>query len=213
LRGAFYDQLQIARTQHFDRESIVYRAGDCARDVYFVENGLIKILMVTPEGKECLLEIRASGDLFGEASLGEPGVPWLETATTMEYTAVKALPRSQFISCLRDHSLLEEFVGYLTARIARQQETIMHLVTVDSEHRLGETLLMLARDLGKPDARSRRIEAWISHEELSQMVGTTRPRITRFMNKFRSLGLIELAPKHFLIVKEAKLAAHLRDPA
>ena len=88
---------------------------------------------------------------------------------------------------------------------------IAHLVTVDSEHRLAETLLMLGKSLGKPDPHSRRIAVRLSHEELSQMVGTTRPRITEFMNRFRTLGLIELTAEHHLIVNEAKVRAYLQS--
>jgi CRP-like cAMP-binding protein len=69
--------------------------------------------------------------------------------------------------------------------------------------------LQLARKLGKKDPRSIRIENKISHEELSEMVGTTRPRISMFMQRFRELGLIEISADHYLIIKEKKLAAYL----
>ncbi|HME73854.1 MAG TPA: helix-turn-helix domain-containing protein [Myxococcota bacterium] len=100
---------------------------------------------------------------------------------------------------------------YLAERVTSQQEMIAHLVTVDSEQRLGETLLMLGRHLGKPDLRSRRIAVRISHEELSQMVGTTRPRITEFMNRFRTHKLIAVTAEHVLIVKEKKLRTYLES--
>ena len=74
-----------------------------------------------------------------------------------------------------------------------------------SKKRLNQTLLQLARTMGKKDPRSIRIELKISHEELSEMVGTTRPRISVFMPKFRNLGLIETNSDHFLIIKENKL--------
>ena len=94
---------------------------------------------------------------------------------------------------------------YLAVRIADQQQVIANLVTVDSEQQLGKTLLNLARTLGKKD----RIELNISHEELSEMVGTTRPRISLFMQRFHNLGLIETNRDHFLIVKEKKLTDYL----
>ena len=98
---------------------------------------------------------------------------------------------------------------YLAVRIADQQQIIANLVTVDSEQRLGQTLLQLARTLGKKDPRSIRIELKITHEELSEMVGTTRPRISMFMQRFHNLGLIETNRDHFLIIKENKLTAYL----
>ena len=106
-------------------------------------------------------------------------------------------------------ALLEGFVQYLAVRIADQQDIIANLVTVDSEQRLGQTLLHLARTLGKQDPRSIRIEQRITHEELSAMVGTTRPRISMFMQRFRNLGLIETNENHFLIIKEKKLTDYL----
>ena len=86
---------------------------------------------------------------------------------------------------------------------------IANLVTVDSEQRLGQTLLQLARTMGKKDPRSIRIELRISHEELSEMVGTTRPRISLFMQRFHNLGLIETNKDRFFIIKEKKLADYL----
>src|SRR5512132_4421510 len=123
----------------------------------------------------------------------------LETATAMKQTTLKQIPSSQFFARLGRDSLFEGFVRYLAVRIADQQQVIANLVTVDSEQRLGKTLLQLARTMGKKDPRSIRIELKISHEELSEMVGTTRPRISLFMQRFHNLGLIETnkdAPFH-----------------
>ncbi|HME69816.1 MAG TPA: Crp/Fnr family transcriptional regulator [Myxococcota bacterium] len=163
---------------HFDRHASVYCTGHPADGVYFIETGLIKPLVLAPGGKECLLAIHAPGNVFGELCLGGADVVRQETATAMEDTTLKAIPCPEFLTRLSHDSLLEGFVHYLAERVTSQQEVITHLVTVDSEQRLGETLLMLGRHLGKPDPRSRRIAVRISHEELSQMVGTTRPRIT-----------------------------------
>jgi Crp-like helix-turn-helix domain len=88
-------------------------------------------------------------------------------------------------------------------------DVIANMVTVDSEQRLGKTLLQLARTLGKKDRQNTRIELKISHDELSEMVGTTRPRISMFMQRFHILGLIETNPGRFLGVKEKKLTDYL----
>lgn len=186
----------------------VYVCGDAAGCVYFIQSGQIKLLMLSPEGKECLLAIYGAGDTFGELCLAGSR-PRQETATAMEDTTLKQIPGARFFRHLTDNSLVEGFVQYLATRVGDQQQIIAHFITVDSEHRLGETLLLLARKLGRPDPRSTRIEMRITHEELSEMVGTTRPRITAFMLKFRNLGLIEMSPENFLIVKEKKLADYL----
>ena len=131
----------------------------------------------------------------------------------MKQTMIKQIPCNQFLGRLSRDSLFEGFVRYLAVRIADQQQVIANLVTVDSEQRLGQTLLQLARTMGKKDPQSIRIELKISHEELSEMVGTTRPRISVFMQRFRNLGLIETNRDRFLIIKENKLTAYLAQIA
>jgi CRP/FNR family cyclic AMP-dependent transcriptional regulator len=190
----------------------VYTCGDADELVYFIERGQIKLLMLSPEGKECLLAIHSAGDIFGELCLSGLG-PRLETATAMEESVLKQIPCPKFFERLGCDELLEGFVRYLAVRIADQQQIIANLVTIDSEQRLGQTLLRLARTLGKKDPRSIRIELKITHEELSEMVGTTRPRISVFMQRFRNLGLIETNADQFLIIKEKKLTEYLREIA
>jgi len=210
------DSLQRAslnfRTVHVGKHQHVYVCGDLADSVYFIESGQVKLLMISADGKECLLDIQTAGDTFGELCLAESG-PRQETAIAMEDTKLKRLPRSSFFQHLSENSLVEGFVHYLAARVAEQQRVIANLITVDSEHRLGETLLSLARKLGQPDPRSTRIEHKITHEELAEMVGTTRPRITAFMLDFRARGLIEITREHFLIIKEKKLTDYLGNLA
>jgi CRP/FNR family transcriptional regulator, cyclic AMP receptor protein len=195
-------------TLRIPKHSHVYAAGDPADSVYFIETGQLKLLMLSPEGKECLLSIHTAGDTFGELCLAGPRAR-RETAIAMEDATVKRIACRNFFFHLTSYSLLEGFAQYLATRVAEQQEMIATLIMVDSEHRLGETLLLLARKLGQPDPRSTRIDQKITHEELSAMVGTTRPRITQFLSKFRGLGLIQTTPEHFLIINEKKLAEYL----
>jgi len=198
--------VKIAKNDH------AYTVGEAIEMVYFIESGKVKLVMVSSEGKECMLAIHGSGDIFGELCLsGLKGR--LETATAMEDTLLKQVPCGRFLERLSKDSLLEGFIKYLAVRVADQQEVIANLVTVDSEQRLGQTLLQIARKHGKNDPRSIRIELKISHEELASMVGTTRPRISVFMQRFRNLGLIELSDEHHLIIKEHKLMTYLASIA
>lgn len=193
------------------RHENVYLVGGRAETVYFVESGQIKLLTLSREGKECLTDIRVKGDTFGESCLSG-AKECQETATTMEVSTLRSIPGAKFFAHLEKHSLVEGYVQYLLSRIARQQQSITNLITVDSEHRLGETLLLLARRLGRQRPGGRRIEQKITHNELSQMVGTTRPRITEFMLNFRRLELITLSREHHLTVNENKLAEYLARP-
>lgn len=208
LRASLLNETLNSRAITIERHDHVYTCGDQDETVYFIESGQVKLLMLSPEGKECLLAIHTAGDIFGEMCLSGLGAR-TETATAMEQTVLKQIPSSKFFSRLSHDALFEGFVKYLAVRIADQQQVIADLVTVDSEQRLGKTLLRLARTIGKKDPRSIRIEPKISHEELSEMVGTTRPRISMFMQRFRNLGLIETNTDHFLVVKEQKLISYL----
>lgn len=212
MRQSLLSETLHSRTIRYAKNDNVYTCGDNDELIYFIESGQIKLLMLSPDGKECLLAIHTAGDMFGELCLSGLGAR-LETATAMEETNIKQIPGPKLFERLRRDSLFEGFVKYLAVRIADQQQVIADLVTVDSEQRLGKTLLRLARTMGKKDPRSIRIEPKISHEELSEMVGTTRPRISVFMQRFRNLGLIETNDDHFLVIKEQKLNAYLAQIA
>jgi CRP-like cAMP-binding protein len=211
LRDSLQRETQNIHPVKIGRHANVYTCGDTDEMVYFIESGQIKLLMLSSEGKECLLAIHSAGDVFGELCLSGLGAR-LETATAMKQTMLKQIPCNQFFARLSRDSLFEGFVRYLAVRIADQQQVIANLVTVDSEQRLGQTLLQLARTMGKKDPRSIRIELRISHEELSEMVGT-RPRISLFMQRFHNLGLIETNKDRFLIIKEKKLTDYLAQIA
>lgn len=208
LRTSFLQESENSSTIEIAKNANVYNCGDNSKNIYFIEHGQIKLLMLSPEGKECLLAIYTDGDIFGEMCLSGFDVR-METAKAMKNSRLKRIECSRFLSLLSADFLLEGFVSYLTMRIADQQEVITNLVTVDSEQRLGKTLLKLARKIGRKAPHSILINHKISQEELSEMVGTTRPRINKFMRKFLKLNLIEMTAERFIIVKEKNLTTYL----
>ncbi|MFL6212337.1 MAG: Crp/Fnr family transcriptional regulator [Blastocatellia bacterium] len=206
-----HDALDLAVVKIAKHEN-VYTCGGRDGKIYFIEKGRVKLVTLSPEGKECLLAIHPVGDIFGELCLVEDA-PRQETATAMEDTVLRMLPWREFLRLVMTNLLHEKFIRYLTQRIADQQQVITRLVTVDTEHRLGETLLQLARRLGTSDPQSIRIAQKITHQELSEMIGTTRPRVTALMGKFIRLGLIAAASPHGLIIREKELSRYLsRQP-
>jgi CRP-like cAMP-binding protein len=212
MRESLQREIKNSRAIKITKHENVYSIGQQDEMVYFVETGQVKLSTFSSDGRECLLAIHAAGDVFGELCLsGLAGR--LETATAMEDTRLKKVPCAKFLERLSADSLLEGFVKYLAVRVADQQAVIANLVTVDSEQRLGKTLLQLAKQLGTKGPRSTRIELKISHEELSNMIGTTRPRVSVFMQRFRNLGLIEFSEEHYLIVMEDKLTTYLASIA
>jgi len=212
IRDSLRRETMNSRAVTIPRHANVYTCGDQDETVYFIESGQIKLLVVSPEGKECLLAIHGGGDIFGELCLSGLGARH-ETAVAMKETKLKQIPCEQFFARLNRDALSEGFVRYLAVRVADQQQVIANLVTVDSEQRLGKTLLQLARSIGKKDPHSIRIELKITHEELSEMIGTTRPRVSLFMQRFHNLGLMETNKDRFFIIKEKKLTDYLAQIA
>jgi CRP/FNR family cyclic AMP-dependent transcriptional regulator len=208
LRDSLCRNTRDYRTIKIGKNENVYTCGEAvACSIYVIESGQVKLLTLSPEGRECIVAIHTAGDVFGELCLSGKGER-LETATAMEETELRAIPCHQLFDLIRSDSLLEGFVRYLSVRIADQQEAINHLVTAGSEHRLGTTLLELARKLGKKERHGLTIEHKISHEDLSHMVGTTRPRVTGFMRRFRELGLIDTRAQR-LVVRDRELSDYL----
>ena len=187
----------------------IYRCGDQANTIYFIESGLIKLVMLSPEGKECLLAVLTEGDVFGELCLSGARAR-LETTTAMGETILRKISCHKFMGHLNTHSLFADFVSYLVLRIAEQENTITSLMTVDCQHRLGEILVQLADKIGKPMSNGVCIEHRITHEELSELVGTTRPRITEFLKAFRKLGLVEMNSTCCFMVKRQRLITYLK---
>ncbi|HEY6187801.1 MAG TPA: Crp/Fnr family transcriptional regulator [Pyrinomonadaceae bacterium] len=186
----------------------IYTRGIPDDNVYFVESGQIKLLNSSLGDKDCLLAIYSSGDIFGELRLAGQSIR-TETAVTMGEAVIKQIPYQKFLTLLRNHSMLEGFMQYLILRIAEQQELLSNFIAADCEQRLGEILLILAQKLGQTGPDGSCIKHRITHEELSEMVGTTRPRISQFMHRFRAQGLVELSAERFLIIKEKPLASYL----
>jgi CRP/FNR family transcriptional regulator, cyclic AMP receptor protein len=208
IRDSIRCELLNAAVLRVRRHANVYTGGDLDESIFLVERGRIKLAMSSAAGKECLLGYVAAGDLFGELSLAHRGER-LETATAVQDSIVRQIPASTLLDSLNRKGQMGEFVRYLAERLAERQQAIVRLLTADTEHRLAATLLKLGRKFGRPDPQGLCIDFRISHQELSQMVGTTRPRVTEFMIKFESLGLVRRTAKRSLIVNESRLAGYL----
>jgi CRP/FNR family transcriptional regulator, cyclic AMP receptor protein len=168
----------------------VYATGEEDDAIYLVEQGQVKISMASAEGKDCLVAIYGPGELFGESCF-TGNSRRSESATTMTFTIVRRASRRDFLAEVDRANVTELLLRHLAQRLEERQLAVFDLITNDSEKRLAKVLLTFAEKLGRVDGPFLRLEHRISHEELSQIVGTTRPRITAFMQRFRSLSLIE----------------------
>lgn len=208
MRKSLIQETHNSPAIKFAKDDNIYTCGDKDELVYFIESGQIKLRMLSPDRRECLLSIHTAGEMFGELCLSGLGAR-LETATALEDTNIKQLSCSCFFDRLGRDSLLVGFVQYLTVCIADRQQVIADLVMVDSEKRLVKTLLRVARTMGKKDPRSIRVEPKISDDDLSEMVGASSLQISVFLQRFRNLRLIETKEDSFLVIKEKELSDYL----
>ena len=195
-----------AITRKVPKKRNVYAGGSYDDKMYFIAAGQVKLIILSAAGKECLLSIYTAGDFFGESCLSSGHR--VETATAMTDTVLKQMTAARFMARLAEAHLLGDFARHLATRLAEQRQITTNLATVDCEYRLGEVLLRLSRKLGASEARG--LPHRISQQELSQMVGTTRPRISEFMRRFRDLGLIDITPDSHILVRERSLKKYLQ---
>ena len=174
---------------HFRAGAEIYAQGDVADAIYFLQKSKIKITVTAESGKEAVLSIINAGDFFGEGSLN--GQPLrMAAVTAMTECSVMRIEKSAMLTELHDEPQFSEvFIAYLLQRNSRIEEDLVDQLFNSSEKRLARTLLLLA-NFGK-EGKTEPVLAKISQETLAEMIGTTRSRVSFFMNKFRLLGLID----------------------
>jgi CRP-like cAMP-binding protein len=174
------------------RESI-YRQGDKANSVFYLQSGKLKITMISAQGKAAVVALLGPGEFFGEGALaGQP--KRMATSTAIEECIVVEIPKAEAIRVLHDDPLFSAtFMAHLLARNIRVEEDLVDQLFNSSEKRLARILLLLA-NFGK-EGGPQPIAAKITQDTLAEMIGTTRPRVSFFMNKFRRLGFIEYNKK------------------
>jgi CRP/FNR family transcriptional regulator, cyclic AMP receptor protein len=178
------------RLMSIPRDQTIFSQGDRADEIYFIQSGRVKVSVVSSAGKEAVLAMLGPSDSFGGESLVGKSLR-MNTATTLEPVTLYQVEKRAMLRALRSQpDLSVKFIGSLLKRNIDLEEDLADQLFNDSEKRLARVLLKLTRlrehqivlDVAMPT---------LSHETLAEMVGTTRSRITHFMNKFRKMGLIE----------------------
>jgi CRP-like cAMP-binding protein len=172
----------------FPKKQIIFAQGDPADAVFYLRTGKVRLTVVSKDGKEATIGILSDGSFFGEGSLA--GQPLrMGSATAMTDCAVLRIEKKAMVDALhREHTLSDLFVAYLLTRNIKYEEDLVDQLFNSSEKRLARVLLLLAhfgKD-GKPEVAIPKI----SQETLAEMIGTTRSRVSFFMNRFRKLGFI-----------------------
>jgi len=170
-------------------DQIVFSQGEVADSVFYIRQGKVKLTVVSEQGKEAVVAILGPGQFFGEGCLnGHP----LRIATTraVDECVITRLEKAKMVAALHDEPDFSElFMSYLLSRNSRIEEDLIDQLFNSSEKRLARLLLLLA-NFGK-EGRPEPIVGKFSQETLAEMIGTTRSRVSFFMNKFRKLGFIE----------------------
>lgn len=187
---AFLDSAGIGRkVEQVKKAEIIYSQGEAARNVMYLNEGGVKLSVVNGAGKEAVVAILGPGDFFGEGCLAGQTIR-MGTATAVTASTIHVIEKSEMLKVLHEqHVLSDQFIAFMLARNIRIEEDLIDQLFNSSEKRLARTLLLLAR-YGKED-RPHGVLPQISQETLAEMIGTTRPRVNFFMNKFKKLGFIK----------------------
>jgi CRP/FNR family cyclic AMP-dependent transcriptional regulator len=211
--GSFDPNAFLAKVGHgkriikFRRNQHIFEQGDVADAIYYIQTGKVKVTVVSDLGKEAVVGILEPGQFFGEGCLN--GHPLrIATTTAMEDCTITSITKDAMIAALHNEQQFSElFVAYLLSRNSRIEEDLIDQLFNSSEKRLARLLLILA-NFGK-EGSPQPISPNINQETLADMIGTTRPRVSFFMNKFRKLGLISYNGK--IEVHSSMLSAVLHE--
>ncbi len=197
------------KIEAFPKKKTIFAQGDLSDSVFYIQKGKVKLTVVSQIGKEATIGILNEGDFFGEGCLA--GQPLrLGSATAMTDCSVMRIAKKSMIEVLhREHEFSDMFVKYLLARNIRYEEDLVDQLFNSSEKRLARVLLLLAH-FGK-DGKPQIVIPKISQETLAEMVGTTRSRVSFFMNRFREMGFVDYDGGSGLQVHSSLLGVVLHD--
>ena len=173
----------------YRKDKTIFRQGDPSDAVFYIQSGKVKKTVVSEQGKEAVVAILETGDFFGEGCLAGEALR-LSTVSALTKCTIARISKADITRVIHEEPAFAElFIAHLLARNGRVEEDLIDQLFNSSEKRLARTLLLLA-NFGK-ESRSEPIIAKVSQETLAEMIGTTRSRVSFFMNKFRKLGLID----------------------
>jgi CRP/FNR family cyclic AMP-dependent transcriptional regulator len=177
----------VTRIEKFATRGTIYSQGDLAETIMYIQSGRVELSVASKTDKDAVVAILGPGNFFGETCLAGQATR-AKTATAMIPTVLQVIKREEMIRALRaEPALSHRFLCYMVLRKTRIEEDLIDQLSQSSEKRLARALLLL---VGKGNQSKRHGFAGISHETLARMIGTTRARVSFFMNRFRKRGLI-----------------------
>ena len=187
---AFLDSAGLStRIVEYGRAETIFSQGDRCESVLYIQQGGVKLSVLSTAGREAVVAMLGPGDFFGEGCLaGQP--VWIGNATAIVRSRVLVIEKRRMVKVLHEqHALSDRFIAHMLSRNVRTKQDLIDQLFNSSEKRLARALLLLAR-YGKR-GRPRQVVPKISQRTLSEIVGTKRSRVKFFMNKFKKLGFIE----------------------
>ena len=204
----FLESGGVKRTiANFPGRRRIFSQGDPATDVFYIQDGVVRLSVLSKTGREAVIGTLSAGDFFGEGCLAGQKVR-MGTATAIVPSTVLVIEKAEMVRLLHDEPVLSDrFIAHVLSRNIRIEEDLVDQLFNSSEKRLARALMLLAR-YGKDDAPVRTVPS-VSQEVLAEIVGTTRSRVNFFMNKFRRLGFIEY--NGGITIKKSLLSVVLHD--
>ena len=188
--GTFLKRIGSRRTsREYRNKEPIFSQGDAADAMFYVEAGNVKLTVLSKRGKKAVIAIFRQGDFFGEGCLGAPSLR-MSTATAVQLSTIARVEKATIVRIIHDDPVFARLlIAHLLSRVARIEEDFLDQLFNSSEKRLARTLLLLASfgTQSKPDPAILKV----SQGTLAEMVGTTRSRVSFFMNRFRKMGLID----------------------
>jgi len=176
-------------TWEYQDQQAIYSQGDAADAMFHIQKGAVKLAVASQRGKKAVIAILGPGDVFGEGCLAKRSRR-MSTATAIQASTIGRVDKETLARLIDERPAFAKFlISHLLSRVLRVQEDFVDRLFNCSEKRLARILLRLAH-FGK-ESRAETVHPRINQEHLAQMVGTTRSRVSHFMNKFRELGFIE----------------------
>jgi CRP/FNR family cyclic AMP-dependent transcriptional regulator len=173
----------------FPKKETIFSQGDAADAVFYIQEGKVRLTVVSKIGKEATLGILSQGEFFGEGGLAGQHLRMGSAIAMTDCELLRIEKKAMMLALHREHKFSDLFVAYLLARNIRYEEDLVDQLFNSSEKRLARLLLLLAH-FGK-DGKPEIVIPKISQETLAEMIGTTRSRVSFFMNRFRELGFLD----------------------
>jgi CRP/FNR family cyclic AMP-dependent transcriptional regulator len=193
----------------YSADRSIFQQGQSADSIFYLRQGKVKLSVISQQGKEAIVATLSAGDFLGEGCLA--GQPLrMSTATAVNDCSLYRIEKALMTRMLHEkHEISELFVAHLLCRNIRYEGDLVDQLFNSSEKRLARILLLLS-NFGK-ESRAELVLPWVSQANLAQMIGTTRSRVSHFMNKFRQLGFIDYSDNDGLTVNSGLLSVVLHD--